>query len=205
MISAEHFRHAAARGGSISVSDLVGLHGRATWPALLLVMAVLCTLPMAGIGTALSLPMLALATRWPSSVTKHRNRAGAALPRRLLDVRLGQTWSHRCLRLFASLYEKARMFLRRRWAGWRHPRTFAGWRVWIAVMALLILLPLPFGNLLPGVSLVLLGLGWIYKDGLALMLSLLAGAAALCYCAVSARALWAVVEASAAWWTRTGS
>lgn len=38
-------------------------------------------------------------------------------------------------------------------------------------------------NILPGSSSSLLALGWIYKDGVALLLSLLAGVAALGWCA----------------------
>jgi hypothetical protein len=39
------------------------------------------------------------------------------------------------------------------------------------MMALLIMLPLPFGNVLPAISLMLLSLGWMFRDGLALLLS----------------------------------
>lgn len=134
----------------------------------MLVLAVLCTLPLAGIGTALSLLLLALAVRAPRLGGRMFDTARAALPRKVLDFSFGKIWSGRCLRLFAALYDYASVLLSRRWMAWRHPRIFALWRVWLAVMALLILLPLPFGNALPGASLVLQGLGWIYKDGAAL-------------------------------------
>jgi len=205
MIRSEHFRAAGARGDSISVSELLRLHGRATWPALVLVLAVLCTLPLAGIGTALSLLLLALAVRAPRPGGRMFDTSGAALPRRVLDFSLGKIWSGRCLRLFAALYDHASVLLSRRWVAWRHPRTFALWRVWLAVMALLILLPLPFGNVLPGASLVLLGLGWIYKDGVALLMSMITGLLALSYCALSVGVLWSVVQASVGWWARLGS
>lgn len=205
MINPQHFRDAAAREDSVSVSELLRLHGRATWPALVLVLAVLCTLPLAGVGTALSLPLLALAARVPRSGGSMFDKAGSALPRRVLDFKLGQNWSRRCLRLLAALYDNGGLLLTRRWVAWRHPRTLLGWRVWIAVMALLILLPLPFGNVLPGASLVLLGLGWIYKDGVALLLSMITGLLALCYCALAGGLLWSMVQASAGWWARLGA
>lgn len=44
-------------------------------------------------------------------------------------------------------------------------------------MALLILLPL--GNVLPSLSLVLLGLGWMFRDGLAMLLATVVGVAAV--------------------------
>ena len=63
----------------------------------------------------------------------------------------------------------------------------------------MILLPLPFGNLLPGLSPALLGLGWIHKDGVALALSLAAGVAAFGYLAMSAHVVWSLFDAIVAW------
>lgn len=194
MIREQRFQEAAARGECVNVSDLMRLHGRATWPALLLVLAVLCALPLVGVGTVLSLSLFALATRWPKRGGQMLDADATALPRKLLDFRLSHIWSHRCLCLFAALYKNSRWLLRRRWVALRHPRTFVGWRVWIASMALLIFIPLPLGNLLPSLSLVLLSLGWIYKDGLALMLSALAGTAAWGYGALSAGLLWSLLK-----------
>lgn len=192
MIQGHVFREAAQRAESVSVADLLRLHGRASWPGLLLVLSVLSTMPLAGVGTALSLPLLALAWAWPRPA-RRSSSAPRAFSDRLLGLRLGVTWSRRCLNLFAVLYDTARARLARRWVLLRHPRTTWGWRLWIAAMALVILLPLPLGNLLPGLSLALLGLGWIYKDGVALTLSLIAGSAGLAYLALSLHLVTAVV------------
>ena len=200
MIDGAVFREAAGRAERVSVADLLRLHGTATWPGLLLVLAVLSTIPLAGIGTAVSLPMFAIAWRWPRPATLQRKNGVAPVSGRLLEMQLGQAWSRRCLHLFAALYDTARVTMRRRWLSLRHPRMAVGWRIWIAVMALLILLPLPFGNLLPGMSLALLGLGWIFKDGVALMLSLASGTAAVGYVALSLHVLRSMGEAVIAWW-----
>ena len=48
-------------------------------------------------------------------------------------------------------------------------------------MAVLILLPLPLGNVLPGLSLILLSLGWMFRDGLAMLVSAATGVGALGY------------------------
>ncbi|MEK8030874.1 exopolysaccharide biosynthesis protein [Ideonella sp. DXS29W] len=200
MIRPEAFRDAAGRAESVSVADLLELHGRASWPALLLVLALLSTLPIAGVGTVLSLPLFLVAARWPQGAPGAGARGRVALPPQVMAFRLGETWSRRCLGLLATLYERARLTLRRRWLSWRHPSTHAGWRLWIAAMALLILLPLPLGNLLPGISLVLLSLGWIYRDGVALLWSMLAGAAAMAYGVLSAHVLWAMAQAAWQWW-----
>lgn len=193
MIPTDAFRAAALRGDSITVADLLQLHGRATWPALMLVLAVLCTLPIAGVGAGLSLPLFAIAARWPAWRPQRRP---VVLPERLLSLRLGASGSARCLRALATVYDLASARLRRRWLSLRHPWTVPGWRLWIAAMAFVILLPLPLGNVLPAFSLVLLGLGWLYRDGLALMASLLTGGVALAYAALSAH--WLVGLASAA-------
>lgn len=187
------------------MSELLRLHGRATWPALVLMLAVLCTLPFAGIGTALNLPLLTLAARAPRPGGRMFDTSGAALPRRVLDFSLGKIWSGRCLRLFAALHEHASVLVSRRWVAWRHPCTFALWCVWLAVMALLILLPLSFGSALPGASLVLLGLGWIYKDGVALLVSMITGLLALSYCALPACVLWSTARAFASRWAGLGA
>lgn len=199
MIRPERFREAAARAGSVSVGDVLHLHGRATWPALLIVLAALSTIPIAGVGTALSLPLFAIAWRWPSSLRRMPG-AGLPLPERVRSLQIGACWSPRCLRLFATLHDTARSLMRRRWAGLRHPRIATAWRAWIAAMALVILLPLPFGNVLPALSLSLLGLGWIHRDGLALLLSLGVGAAAVGYAALSAHLLAALVTRVLALW-----
>jgi hypothetical protein len=56
-------------------------------------------------------------------------------------------------------------------------------------MAFVIFLPLPFGNVLPSVSLILLSLGWMSRDGLVLMLGIFFGVVAMAYGVV----LWQVV------------
>jgi hypothetical protein len=48
-------------------------------------------------------------------------------------------------------------------------------------MGLVIFVPLPLGNVLPSLSLVLLSLGWMFRDGLALVLSAAAGLAGVAY------------------------
>ena len=196
MLSPDAFRDAAHRAEGVSVADLLALHGRASWPALLLVLAVLSAIPLAGVGTALSLPMFAVAWGWPGR--GRTARAGRLVPERLLGLRLGERWSARCLHLFAGLYGGARRVMRRRWAGLRHARTLTAWRLWIAGMAFLILLPLPLGNVLPAISLALLGLGWVHRDGVALLLALLVGSAGWAWLALSAHLLVALWERAAA-------
>lgn len=65
MIRPDVFRDAAHRADGMTVAELLALHGRCGLPAPLLVLAVLCTLPLVGVGSALVSPLLALTWRWP--------------------------------------------------------------------------------------------------------------------------------------------
>ena len=47
-------------------------------------------------------------------------------------------------------------------------------------MAAVVVMPIPFGNLLPAAALVLIGLGMVFRDGLVTMLGLLTAGLALC-------------------------
>jgi hypothetical protein len=46
-------------------------------------------------------------------------------------------------------------------------------------MAAIIVMPIPFGNVLPAVALVFIGLGLVFRDGLAMILGLLLSGLAL--------------------------
>jgi len=155
---AQTLRAAAPDAPALSLEDLLGLF---------------TTIPIAGVGTVLSLFILALAWRW------RQQDEIPALPEKLAKVSLTPRWSNRCLRLLAWTYEQAARCLRPRWSLLYHRATYGWWGAWIALMGLLIMLPLPFGNVLPAISLMLLSLGWMFKDGLALLLSGTVGVCAI--------------------------
>jgi hypothetical protein len=87
-------------------------------------------------------------------------------------------------------------------------RTNAGWLcAKVAVMGLIIFLPLPLGNVLPALALLLLGAGLALRDGLAVGLSLLVAALALVYTAAIGLTAWSALsslhrglEALGPWW-----
>ena len=159
VIRPDPFRHAAQSGDRLSLSDLLDLHGEASPAVLLLVLSVLCVLPVYGVGTALSFAILAMAWRW-GALTRGGTGLGTGLSDRLGQLSLNETWSRRCLHGLAWMYATAGRCLRTRWTALCHPRTGPWWGLWIALMGLVIFLPLPFGNVLPSISLVLLSLGW---------------------------------------------
>lgn len=177
----------------LSMDELLALHGQASAAVLLLMMALLSVTPVAGIGTLLSLVILLLGWRW------HRDHVQTRLPRRLAEFRLGPVWSARCLRMLAWTYGLADRCLRARWLFMSHHRTRLGWGAWIAAMGLIIMLPLPLGNVLPSLSLVLLSLGWMFRDGLALLASALVGSGALVFTATMGHVITEAAQRAWAW------
>lgn len=162
-------------GLQMSLAELLHLHGKSSGPVLLMLLAVLATLPIAGAGMVLSLGIFLLSWSWL------RGRDNMPLPERLGQVTLNAVWTWRCLHFLAWIYEKADLLLRPRWIAISNRRLRPAWGAWIALMAVLIFIPLPFGNVLPAMSLVMLSLGWMTRDGLALMLAGVAGVGAIIY------------------------
>ena len=157
----------------LTLDELLQHQGPASSPMLLLVLALLCVLPVAGVGTLLSGAVALLALGWA------RGAPPPALPRRLGEFRLGPVWSRRVLRALQAVHALRQRWFRARLSLLAHPATALFWAAWIALMALIIFLPLPLGNVLPGLSLVLLALGWMARDGLALLLSAASGGGAI--------------------------
>lgn len=155
--------------GRVSLGELLQLHGQQSLAVLLLVSSLCSMLPVAGIGSVLSLLMLVLAQRW------RRQEYEIQLPDKLVQLRLTARWSQRSLQALTWLYATASRLLRERLTVLCEPRFAGFWGLWIAVMAIIIFLPIPLGNLVCGSSLVLLSLGWMFRDGLALLLSAAVG------------------------------
>lgn len=177
----------------LSLPDLLRLHGQGSAAVLLMLCALLSATPLAGAGTVLAFVILALAWRW------HRGADADILPRRLGELRLSATWSRRCLHALAWLYAMSQRLLKARWTVLLHPRTHVAWGAWIALMGVLILLPLPLGNVLPGLSLVLLSLAWMFRDGLALLASAAVGAGAIGFALAMSHVILASVELALGW------
>ena len=165
----------APAGLRLSLAELLRLHGDASGPVLMMLLAVMATLPIAGAGMVLSLGIFLLSWTWL------RGMDNMPLPERLGRVTLNATWTRRCLHGLAWIYEQADRQLRPRWIAMSNRRLRPAWGVWIALMAALIFIPLPFGNVLPAISLVLLSLGWMFRDGLALLLAGVVGVGAVVY------------------------
>ena len=157
----------------VSMETLAQAHGTAAHGTLLLLMAGPCLLPVPGVGTVLGFGMAALAAAmW-------QGHPSACLPRRVAELELSRHWAQRVLGMLASAYAMAGRFARARLS---HLAS-AGRRSWtaaaIGVMAFIVVLPIPFGNLLPALAMMLIGLGLIFRDGIAVVLGLVTAGLAL--------------------------
>lgn len=179
-------RRAAVRldAERVEVQHLLEAHGPGGPGALLMLLAAPCVLPVPGVGTVLGLGIAALAwALW-------RGQAHDVLPGRVGALTLPRVWARRVLALLARVHGYAGRVARPRWSS----VATAGLRSWIpplvALMALLIVLPIPFGNVLPAASLLLLGVGLVFADGLLLLIAVAAAGAATLFPIGLAFAAW---------------
>ncbi|MFC7461991.1 exopolysaccharide biosynthesis protein [Hydrogenophaga defluvii] len=178
---AGHLRARAADASDawrLTLAELLALPDSQSLPSVLLLSAALTMLPVAGAGTVLSFLLWWVAWAW------WHGHDRLPVPRRALALSLSPRWSRRCLHGLAWVFEQADRCLKPRWAMWTHQRTQSWWALWVSLMAALIFLPLPLGNVLPALSLMLVALGWMFRDGLALALAGATGVAALAYVVV---------------------
>lgn len=178
---------------TVNLQELLRLHGESSTAVVLMLLSVATVLPVAGVGTVLSFAIFALAWRWA------RQLETKTLPPRLGNLTLNALWTRRCLHALAWIYSQADRWLKPRWQALTHDRARPGWALWIAMMGFVIFLPIPFGNVLPSLSLVALSLGWMFRDGVALVLSTLLGVSALALTATFSQLLWQMLLQSTAW------
>jgi hypothetical protein len=172
----------------LRLGDLLRLHGEDTPALVLMLLALVSVLPVAGVGMVLSVAIFAIAWRW-------RQGAGAVvLPERLRLLSLGEAGTRRSLRALAWWYAAVGSRLKPRWGSLLQPGLAAAWSLWIAAMGFLIFLPLPLGNVLPALSLALFCLGWMFRDGVALVLSLLVGVSAIGFALLMGHVLVALAQ-----------
>jgi hypothetical protein len=164
----QRLRDAAAElpADRVSMQALAHAHGPEAHGTLLLLMAAPCLLPVPGVGTVLGVGMAALA------VAMWQGQAGPALPRRVAEFEMSRQWAQRVLGLLASTYALAGRYAKARLSHLAH----ADRRPWLAavigLMALIVVLPIPFGNVLPALAMMLIGLGLVFRDGVAVVIGL---------------------------------
>lgn len=157
----------------VSMQTLAQAHGPAAQGTLLLLMAGPCLLPVPGVGTVLGFGMAALA------IAMWRGHACAGLPQRVAELELPRRWAQRVLMTLASAYATAGRYARARLSHLASPGRRSATAAAIGLMAVIVVLPIPFGNFLPALSMMLIGLGLVFRDGVAVILGQVTAALAL--------------------------
>jgi hypothetical protein len=152
----------------VSVAGLVDAHGPAANGSLLLLLAVPCLLPIPGTGTVLGFGVIAMA------VAMWRGTLDEGLPRRVAELQMSRTWAQRVLATLASIYGMASGVAKARSCRLM-PAPGRGWlAALIGTMGVMLIVPIPFGNVLPALALILIGLGLTFRDGLVTLLGAVA-------------------------------
>ncbi len=182
--------------GPVSLAHLARVHGSAMHGTLLVLLATPCVLPIPGIGNVLGLALMAMA------LALWRGDDCSTLPRRIAEIELSAQWARRVLTILARAYE---------WAGrWSRQRlvrlVVVRRRSWLAgnlgLMGGVIFLPIPLGNVLPALAVVLLGLGLALGDGLAVIAGWVVAAAAVTYTVAVCAGAWIWLIAPLGVWLR---
>jgi hypothetical protein len=147
------------------LGDLVDALGEQAVGILLVATAVPSIIPAPGIplGGVFGTVLVIIACRMATS------RAGFKLPRWLAQVRLGAPVITLLSRRGPALLRRIEHRLRPRASLLVSGRSKPPLALVMALMGVLIALPIPFGNTLPGLSVILMGLGLAIGDGLAVL------------------------------------
>lgn len=175
------------RGKRATLGELAGAFGSSAQGALLLVLALPCILPMPpGVGTVLGAAMVAAALRmavWGST----------GLPDRVARFALKEGLGATILDRGSSWVERVERRLVRRHEWLLAPAAERAVGVAALAMAVVIFLPIPFGNHIPALAVAVMALGLIARDGLAVAAGLAIVALALVATAgLAAAGIWAV-------------
>lgn len=180
----------------VTLAQLAQAHGPALPGSMLVLLSVPCVLPIPGIGNVMgaALAVLALAG-W------HHGELGD-LPGRVARVTLPARWARRVLNLLAWFYAGSGRWCRVRLSGVAEMRPRSWMSPLVGLMGGLIFLPIPLGNVLPALALVLLGLGLAFRDGLAALAGCGVAMLALVYTVALGVGAWAWLIVPVARWAQ---
>jgi hypothetical protein len=169
---------------------IIDAHGEATLGGVLTVLSIPCLIPSSGIGWVLSLGFFAIAVAMLSGSEKIH------LPERVDKLPIKKRTAQKFLLGLARLYVRAGRIAKPRWTRLTS-RTAQRWlSLLVFVMGFIIFLPIPGGNTLPAISLVLLGPALIFRDGFMVIASLFAGLLAIVLTAGAVYAIgWSLLTA----------
>lgn len=176
---------------AITAGGLVELLGNASYPLVILVLSVLNMLPgPPGYGGTLAIAIISITV---TTLLRRPLRLGGwigarALPPRLLDRMMGQ------MQWFAGLVARVS---RPRLALLTGPRTELPTAIFILLVSLPMVLPIPFINAVPNTGIAVICVSRINRDGLGVMLG---GVIALVGLAIAAGAIWGATMLAISMW-----
>lgn len=173
---------AATSIGLGALLERSGIRTPGTWVASL---AVLCLIPIPGLGTLLGVGIALIA--WKVLLAQPLT-APRVVDRAMIDARTQQRFHFFTRRM----QRVVRGLLKPRGLGLSGPGARIPLALTILGMAILIALPIPFGNYLPALALLALGAGWQARDGVALCVGYVLAALATGTAAVLLGGLWHV-------------
>lgn len=182
---AEHFS-----GERVPLRDLVAALDGRSFGFLLLLFALPNSLPIVGIpglSTVTGLPLAIVALQMLLGYSRPR------LPRWVADRSLPRAGFQRLIHRTAPWLARVERLLSPRLlflTGEKGERALGGICL---LLAIVLSMPIPFGNLMPGLAVTLVALGIIARDGVLVILGLLVGAAGV---AMVSTVIWATVEAA---------
>jgi hypothetical protein len=100
-----------------------------------------------------------------------RGHTKVRLPKRVVALRLPRDAARRVLGLLASFYTVGGRWTKARAGQVTHGANGLLVATTVALMAAVIMLPIPLGDVLPALSLIVLGLGLVFCDGAAVLLA----------------------------------
>lgn len=178
--------------GPVPLAALAEAHGGAWQASLLVLLAAPCLLPIPGVGSVLGVGLALLGFIMCGAHC-------ADMPPRLGRLQLPREGASRSLALLARFYDFIYRLTRPRMTSLAGPHA----RRWLGpltlLMAVLIFLPIPFGNVLPAVSLMLAGVALAARDGALMLASLGVGAGAVAASGVLIALGWQAGVAVLAW------
>jgi hypothetical protein len=181
---------AARPGRKVSVADLLETFGDRAFGALMFVFAAPLVLPMPpGVSALLGAPLIFITGQWMLG------RRTLWLPKALLERTMSKSD-------FRSLTEKLKPYLGKLERRLKPRLTFmynpVGDRLvglLCFVLALIVFLPIPFGNMLPSLAIAAFAIGGAERDGLAAIFGWIAAVISIAVLWFFSRAIWAAVVA----------
>lgn len=100
-----------------------------------------------------------------------RGQTSACLPKQVAQSTLPLIWARRVLRMLARFYAGSARLASTRMTSFARVGPRSATACLVGLMAVLIILPIPFGNVLPALTLMLVGLSMVFRDGAAMLVA----------------------------------